>query len=39
MHEEKAAEKVLRRMKAIIKNVCYDMLVTIKRAGKRVLGK
>ena len=39
MHEEKAAEKVLRLMKAIIKNVCYDMLVTIKRAGKRVLGK
>ncbi len=39
MHEEKTVKRVLRRMKVTIKNVCYDILVTIKRAGKRVLGK
>lgn len=39
MHEEKAADKALRRMKVTIKNMCYNILVTIKRVGKRVLGK
>ncbi len=39
MHEEKAADKALRRMKSAIKNTCYNILVTIKRVGKRVLGK
>lgn len=39
MHEEKAADRVLRRVKMTIKNVCYHILVAIKRAGKKVLRK
>lgn len=39
MHEEKAADKVLRRIKVTIKNICYNILTAIKRVGKRVLGK
>ncbi|MDE7267933.1 MAG: glycosyl transferase GT17 family protein [Lachnospiraceae bacterium] len=39
MHEEKAANRVLRRTKMIIKNTCYNILVTIKRVGKKVLRK
>ena len=39
MHEEKAANKVLRRTKMTIKNTCYNILVTIKRVGKKVLRK
>lgn len=39
MHEEKTADRVLRRAKMTIKNTCYNILVTIKRVGKKVLRK
>ena len=39
MHEEKAADKALRRMKVKIKNTCYDILVGIKRIGRKMLKK
>lgn len=37
MHEEKAADKALRRMKVSIKNTCYNILVAFKRLGRKVL--
>ena len=39
MHEEKAADRALRRMKVRIKNICYDILVGMKRIGRKVLGR
>lgn len=39
MHEEKGAGKVLRRVKVTIKNTCYNILVGIKRAVRKVIGK
>lgn len=37
MHEEKAADRALRRAKMTMKNICYNLLVSIKRVGKKVL--
>ncbi|NDO50904.1 glycosyl transferase GT17 family protein [Lachnospiraceae bacterium MD335] len=37
MHEEKAADRAFRRAKMGIKNTCYDILVAIKRLGRKVL--
>lgn len=37
MHEEKGAEKALRRIKAAVKNGCYNTLVSVKRAGRKIL--
>lgn len=39
MHEEKAFSKIMRKIKVTIKNVCYNILVSIKRLGKKVLRK
>ena len=39
MHEEKGLKKAFRRAKVTIKNTCYNILVSIKRAGRRLLGK
>lgn len=39
MHEEKAADRLLRQTKATIKNNCYNILVAIKRLGRKVLRK
>lgn len=39
MHEEKGLKKAFRRVKVTIKNTCYNSLVSIKRAGRRLLGK
>lgn len=39
MHEEKAAGRALRRTKVKIKNMCYSILVGIKRIGRNVLRK
>lgn len=39
MHEEKGAGKALRRVKVTIKNTCYNILVGIKRAVRKVIGK
>lgn len=39
MHEEKAADRALRRMKVSIKNTCYNILVAIKRLGRNVIRK
>ncbi|MDE6365325.1 MAG: glycosyl transferase GT17 family protein [Lachnospiraceae bacterium] len=39
MQEEKGLKKALRRAKVTIKNACYKILVSIKRAGRRMLGK
>lgn len=39
MHEEKGARKVFRRAKVIMKNTCYQVLVAIKRAGRKVIGR
>lgn len=39
MHEEKGAKKALRRAKVTIKNACYNILIFIKRAGRRMLGR
>lgn len=39
MHEEKGLKKAFRRTKVTIKNTCYNSLVSIKRAGRRLLGK
>ncbi len=39
MHEEKAADRALRRTKVKIKNMCYNILVGIKRIGRNVLRK
>ena len=39
MHEEKGAHKLFRRAKVTIKSICYTILVTIKRTGRRILGK
>lgn len=39
MHEEKGVKKALRRAKVTIKNNCYNILVSIKRAGRRMLGR
>lgn len=39
MHEEGAANKRLRHMKTTIKNTCYNILVGVKRIGRKVLGK
>lgn len=37
MHEEKGVRKALRRAKVTIKNTCYKILVTVKRAGRAML--
>lgn len=39
MHEEGAANRTLRHTKIIIKNTCYNILVAIKRIGRKVLKK
>ena len=39
MHEEKGLKKAFRMAKVTIKNTCYNILVSIKRAGRRLLGK
>ncbi len=39
MHEEKAADRALRRTKVKIKNMCYNILMGIKRIGRNVLRK
>ncbi len=39
MHEEKGLKKAFRRAKVTIKTTCYNILVSIKRAGRRLLGK
>jgi len=39
MHEEKAVDRALRRTKAKIKNMCYNILVGVKRIGRKVLRK
>ena len=39
MHEEGAANRTLRHTKITIKNTCYNILVAIKRIGRKVLGK
>lgn len=39
MHEEKGAGKILRRAKVFVKNTCYNILVTVKRVIKKLLGK
>jgi len=39
MHEEKAADRALRRAKVKIKNTCYNIFVGIKRVGRKVLKK
>ena len=38
MHEEKGLKKAFRRAKVTIKNTYYNILVSIKRAGRRLLG-
>lgn len=37
MHEEKKAEKTVRRIKVMVKNTCYNILVCIKRLGRKIL--
>jgi beta-1,4-mannosyl-glycoprotein beta-1,4-N-acetylglucosaminyltransferase len=39
MKEEKPLKKALRQSKVMIKNVCYQTLVTCKRMVKKLLGK
>lgn len=39
MHEEGAANRTLRHTKITIKNTCYNILVGVKRIGRKVLGK
>ena len=39
MHEESAANRVMRHTKITIKNTCYNILVAIKRVGRKVLKK
>ena len=39
MHEEGAANRTLRHTKITIKNICYNILVAIKRIGRKVLKK
>ncbi|MBO5144116.1 MAG: glycosyl transferase GT17 family protein [Lachnospiraceae bacterium] len=39
MHEEKALPKIMRKIKVTVKNICYTILVSIKRFGKKVLRK
>ncbi|MDE5697181.1 MAG: glycosyl transferase GT17 family protein [Lachnospiraceae bacterium] len=39
MHEEKGVKKALRRTKVEIKNICYHILVAIKRVGRTILGR
>lgn len=39
MHEEKEPEKVLRKARMAVKNMCYKTAVMIKRTGRRILGK
>ncbi len=39
MHEEKPADRAIRRTKVRIKNMCYNILVGIKRLGRKVLGR
>lgn len=39
MHEEKALSKIMRKIKVTVKNICYTILVSIKRFGKKVLRK
>ena len=39
MHEESAANRTLRHTKIAIKNTCYNILVAIKRIGRKVLKK
>lgn len=37
MHEEKGFRKSLRRAKVTMKNVCYEMLIAVKRLGRKIL--
>ncbi len=39
MHEEKGARKAFRRAKVTIKNTCYQILVAVKRAGRKMIGR
>ena len=39
MHEEGAANRTLRHTKITIKNTCYNILVAVKRIGRKVLRK
>lgn len=39
MHEEKGARKALRRAKVTIKNACYQILVAVKQAGRKMIGR
>jgi len=39
MHEEKGIKKAFRRVKVIIKNMCYKMLIAVKRTGRKMLRK
>lgn len=39
MHEEKPADRAIRRTKVRIKNMCYNIIVGIKRLGRKVLGR
>lgn len=39
MHEEKPLLKTARKIKVTIKNTCYNILVGIKRIGKKILRK
>lgn len=37
MHEEKGAKKILRKAKVAIKSACYQALLSIKQAGRKIL--
>lgn len=39
MHEEHAGIKTCRKIKVVIKNICYRILIGIKRLGRKVLKK
>lgn len=39
MHEEKGIQKTLRKIKVIVKNSCYQILVAMKRMGRKILRK
>lgn len=39
MHEESAVNRAMRHTKIAIKNICYNILVAIKRIGRKVLKK
>ena len=39
MHAEKGMHKTLRRIKVTVKNSCYQVLIAIKRIGRKILRK